>query len=192
MIKTNIFIHYPHQYLKYKTSDKDLYVADYTNQTNHARGIEIFEENPPSDIEYLKIKNLLNIEIGYIDFDNSSFTFGNNIARSQCECVMIPNVSTETSWILFCELKYSRNNINNQNNIKKAIKQLYRTRYYYYQKSVFENTNTSYLVVSLPKQRPPFLGFSLPPNFLTKLKSKRNTVLKFDNKIEIKNKLHLI
>lgn len=192
MIKTNISIHYPHQYLKYKFSDKDLYVSDYTNQTNHARGIEIFEATAPLDVEYLTILNPKNIEVGFIDFDNNSFTYGKNKYRSQCECVMFPNVSTETTWILFCELKYSSNNINNQNNITKAIKQLYRTRYYYYQKSVFENTNTSYLVVSLPKQRPPFLGFALPPNFLTKLKSKRNTVLKFDNKIEIKNKLHLI
>jgi hypothetical protein len=190
MIKINISIHYPHQYLKYQFSDKDLYISDYTNQTQHQRGVEILD-SPPSNIQYLSIINSNNLETGYIDFDNSSFTYGNNIPRSQCECVLFPNESTNNSWILFCELKYC-SEVSNQRNINKAIKQLYRTRYYYFQRNIFLFTNTSYLIVSLPKQRPPFLGFAIPPNFLTKLKSKRNTVLKFDNKIEIKNKLHLI
>lgn len=192
MIKTNISIHFPHQYLKYKFSNKDLFVADYTNQTNHTRGVEIFEETSPNDIEYLSILNTLSVETGFIDYDNSSFTYGNNVARSQCECVMFPNESTNNSWILFCELKYSSNNVNNQKNINKAIKQLYRTRYYYFQKNIIEKTNTSYLVVALPKQRVPFPNYSFPPGFLQNFKRKRNIVWKFDNKIEIKNKLLII
>lgn len=192
MIKTNISIHFPHQYLKYKFSNKDLFVADYTNQTNHTRGVEIFEETPHNDIEYLTILNPLSVETGFIDYDNSSFTYGNNVARSQCECVMFPNESTNNSWILFCELKYSSNNVNNQKNINKAIKQLYRTRYYYFQKNIIEKTNTSYLVVALPKQRVPFPNYSFPPGFLQNFKRKRNIVWKFDNKIEIKNKLLII
>lgn len=190
MIKTNISNCFPHQYLKYKFSDKDLFITDYTNQTKNLRirrGVELFEEVPPTDINYFTVKNPNKFNVGYIDFDNSSFTFGNNTPRSQCECVLFPNVSTNESWLLFCELKYSSHSIYNEINLKKALKQLYRTRYYYFQKNIFEFSNTSYLIASLPLQTPPFINFSIPQPILTKVKKKRNIILKLTNSLTIKN-----
>lgn len=188
MIKANISIQYPHHLIKYKNSISDIFIADYTNKTKNEtikRSVEVFNQNPPTDINYFTIKNPSAENIGCIDFDNSSFTFTNNQPRSQCECVVFPEYSSETSWILFCELKYCSNSIHNNNDLTKAIKQLYRTRYYYFQENIISKTNTSYLIASLPLQTPPFLNFSLTQNFLIKLKMKRNIILRLKNGVEI-------
>ena len=188
MIKTNITNQYPNHFNKYKSSNSDIFLADYTNQTKNLdikRGVETYIGNPPTDINYFTVKNPSLIQVGYIDFENSSFVYGNNQSRSQCECVLFPDNSTNKSWILFVELKYCSNPTNNATDLQKAIKQLYRTRYYYYQKGIINITNTSYMLASLPLQTPPFLGFALNSSDLTKLKQKRNIILKFNNKVEI-------
>ncbi len=194
MIKTNISNQYPHHLIKYKSSNSDIFIADYTNQTRNEvlkRSVVVFNQSPPTDVNYFTIKNPSAENIGYIDFDNSSFTFANNQPRSQCECVVFPDESCETSWILFCELKYCSNSIHNNNDLTKAIKQLYRTRYYYFQKNIIVKTNTSYLIASLPLQTQPFLNFSFAPNFLIKLKKKRNIILRFENRVEILNNINI-
>lgn len=194
MIKTNISNQYPHHLTKYKNSNSDIFIADYTNQTRNEvlkRSVEFFNQNPPTDVNYFTIKNPTAENIGYIDFDNSSFTFANNQSRSQCECVVFPENSSEVSWILFCELKYCSNSIHNNNDLTKAIKQLYRTRYYYFQENIFVKTNISYLIASLPLQPEPFLNFSLTQNFLIKLKRKRNIILRLKNSVEILNNTNI-
>lgn len=190
MIKTNINTIYPNQINKYRSSNTAIFIADYTEQTKNQsikRGVEIFDTNSPNDITYFSLLNNPSLDIGYIDFDNSSFIYSNGNPRSQCECVVFPNVSENNSWILFSELKYSSTISYNEINLKKAIKQLFKTRYYYLQSNVISNTNTSYLVASLPLQTEPFLNFSLTPRYLIELKRKRNIVLRLKNSAEIIN-----
>ncbi len=190
MIKTNIASIYPNHINKYRTSNTAIYIADYTEQTKSLiprRGVEVFNENPPTDIEFFTLINDSSVEIGYIDFDNFSFLHSNGNPRTQCECVIFPNVSIDSSWILFCELKYSSKISNNPKNLKKAISQLFKTRYYYFQENIFVKTNTSYLIASLPLQPEPFLNFSLTPSYLISLKSKRNIILRLKNSVEVSN-----
>lgn len=194
MIKTNINTIYPHQIRKYRYSNTDIYIADYTNQTKNQtvkRGVEIFNTNPPNDIAFFSLTNNPNLGIGYIDFDNTSFVCSNGKTRSQCECVVFPDVSEDNSWILFSELKYSRNPILNPISLNKAIKQLYKTRYYYIQNNIITKKNTSYLIASLPLQNEPFLNFIITPAFLIKLKIKRNIILKRTNNVEIIDSIHI-
>ncbi len=188
MIKTNISSIYPNHISRYRSSNSTIYIADYTEQTKNSvikRGVEIFNTNPPKDINYFSLINNSKLDVGYIDFDNTSFVCSNGKSRSQCECVVFPDVSVEDSWILFSELKYSPNPAFNNFNLNKAIKQLYKTRYYYIQNNIITKKHTSYLIASLPLQTEPFLNFSLSPAFLIKLKRKRNIVLKRTNKVEI-------
>jgi hypothetical protein len=194
MIRTNISAIYPNHINKYRSSNTTIYIADYTEQTKalrKKRGVEIFNTNPPTDINFFTLANNPSLEIGYIDFDNSSFVCSNGKPRSQCECVVFPHASVLNSWVLFSELKYSPNPKSNSYNLNKAIKQLYKTRYYYVQNNIISKKNTSYLIASLPLQTEPFLNFSLTPAFLIKLKSKKNIVLKRTNNVEIINGIHI-
>ncbi|MFV5686637.1 hypothetical protein ACM55I_14465 [Flavobacterium sp. GB2R13] len=188
MIKTNIQTKYIHQHRKISSFSDSFFVADYTEQTKLLpvkRSVEFFCPNHPLDIDYFSVKNDNKINVDGIDFDNSSFVCGNGNSRSQCEAVFYPSTSNSDSWVLFCELKYSALPRRNPKNLEYAIRQLYKTRYYYVQNNVIAETNKSYLIGSLPMQREPFSNFTIPPSFLSKLKNKRNIILRLKNSIEI-------
>lgn len=187
MIRTNITREYPTHIAKCCYSDKTLYLADYTNQTHNVRGVEIFESTPPNDIDSFELKNDVSLQNGYIDFDNFSFIRPNGSALSQCECVVFPKMSTTDSWIFFAELKYSNKPYNNDSNITKAIKQLYKTRTYYLNKGIFSKTNTCYLLASLPMQAEPFIQTVISPIDLQRLKRKHNVILRLQNHAEVQD-----
>jgi hypothetical protein len=183
MIKTNIAAKYPHHIVN--SSDKSLYLADYTEQTASARGTEVFKGNPPLDIEYVTLQNNINLLNDFIIFDNKSFTGPDGNTLSQCECVVFPEKSDCNSWIFFAELKYSGEAKNNKCNLKEATRQLLKTRTYYYRNRIFFFTYLCYLLASLPKQKPPFTN--IPQKDLTKLKKRYNIILKFGNKAKVLN-----
>jgi hypothetical protein len=188
MITANITAEYPHHTKTCTYSDKSLFIADYTEKTKFSdvkRGVEVFSPNPPTDIDVFSLLNNVGLHTGNIIFDNASFVYSNGNPRSQCECVTFPNTSDTDSWILFSELKYSNKDYNNENNLKKAISQLYKTRTYYFQKGIFKKTNTCYLLASLPMQVEPFANFSLPPAKIQHLKLKHNIILRLKNSAEI-------
>lgn len=187
MIKAKIAKEYPNHVAKCLYSDKSLYLADYTNQTNSARGVEIFSGTPPTDIGYFTLQNDVNLKSCSITFDNTSFTRPDGSPLSQCECVVFPKTSDVNSWILFVELKYSSETYHNNSNLKKAIEQLCKTRTYYYRKRIFLKTNPCYLLASLPKQAEPFPNTIISQVDLIGLKRKYNIILRFVNRAEIQN-----
>lgn len=188
MIKAEIQIKYNHQYAAIKNFSDDLFIADYTEQTKTLpvkRSVEFFSPNSPTDITFFSVINNPKLNIDGIEFNNLSFVCGNGNSRTQCEAVVFPTVSQVDSWILFCELKYSSKPSNNSNNLKKAIKQLYKTRYYYIQNNIIDLTNNCYLIASIPPQSEPFPNFSIPQPTLTKLKRNKNIILRLKNSVEI-------
>lgn len=190
MIKAKIAITYAHQLNKIKNFTDDIFVADFTEQTKLVpvkRSVEFFSPNCPTEISCFSIINTPKLSIDGIDFDGQSFVCGNGNSRTQCESAFFPSSSSSDSWVLFCELKYSSRPVHNQNNLVKAIKQLYKTRYYYYQHNIIAPTNTSYLIASLPLQSEPFANFALTPAFLLKLKSTKNIILRFKNSVAVKD-----
>jgi hypothetical protein len=106
---------------------------------------------------------------------------------SQCECVVFPETSDANSWIFFAELKYNHSAYSNNNHLRKAIKQLYETRTYYYLRGIFSKTNTCYLLASLPKQAEPFAQTIISPTDLLRLKIEQNIVLRLQNHAEIQD-----
>lgn len=190
MIKSSIQTKFNHQYCAIQSFNNDVYVADYTEQTKtHTikKSVEFFSPNSPTDIDSFLIKNDKNLSIDGIKFDNSSFVRGNGTPKTQCEAVFFPTTSESDSWALFCELKYSSLQRWNEQNLKKALKQLFRTRYYYVQENIINLSNTTYLIASLPKQPEPFRNFTLHPSFLLRLKKRRNIILRLQNQIGILN-----
>ena len=194
MIRTNIQTLFSHHLKKSLTTCNSIYVADYTEQTKLAeikRGIELIKDSPPIDLDYFIVNNPSKLEVDGIPFDNNSFTKLNGSIASQCECVIYPHSSSNESWILFLELKYSNKCKNNERNLNKARKQLFKTQYYYKSKSVFSKNNTCYLLASLPMQRPPFAHYSLTQSYLTEMKKKHNVIIRFQNSIEIRDDKHI-
>lgn len=188
MIKSNIHAIYTHQHNTIKSFADNIYVADYTKQTKALlikRGVEFFSPNHPTDIDFFSIINDKNVSVDGIEFNNLSFVCGNGNTKTQCEAVFFPSTSNSESWVLFCELKYCSSIFHNGNDLTKAIKQLYKTRYYYIQNNVISLTNNSYLVASLPLQTEPFPNFHITPQLLIKLKRKKSIILRLTNKIEI-------
>jgi hypothetical protein len=186
MIKTNIGREYPSHLTGYTSTNQSLYVADYTNQTASVRGTELFTGSPPADIDYFSLRNN-GLTITGIIFDNQSFTRPDRSTRSQCECVVFPDISDNHSWIFFAELKYSCLAYNNENNLNKARRQLFKTQYYYKSRGIFSITNTCYLFASLPEQSEPFANFPLNPSYLLDMKERHNIVIRFQNSAEIIN-----
>lgn len=188
MIRTNICANFPRHLSKCLVTRNIIYVADYTEKTKHEavkRGTELFDGNPPADIEFFKVDNPGRLEVDGIPFDNDSFDRPDGNIASQCECVIYPHSSGSTSWICFIELKYSGNPRNNRKNLRKACLQLFKTQYYYKSKGVFTKTNPCYLLASLPIQSPPFANMSLTPAYLLEMKRKHNIVIRFRNSVQV-------
>jgi len=194
MIRTNITTNFPHHLSRCLVTDKTIYVADYTEKTKHdniKRGTNLFENNYPVDIDYFTVNNAVNLEINAISFDNRSFVRPGGGVASQCECVIYPHTSDGSSWICFIELKYSNNPKNNIKNINKARLQLFKTQYYYKSKGIFGKSNPCYLIASLPIQSPPFANISLTQRYLLDMKRKHNVIIRYQNSVEIIDKIGL-
>lgn len=191
MIKTNIAIKYPAHHSQCLITNETLYVADYTHQTKNTLvkiGTKLFPKTPPTDINYFSIINTPNLDVGGIAFDENSFKYANGDSRSQCECVVFPDVSLEDSWIIFVELKYGSNIDFNESHLNKARKQLFKTRTYYSLEAIFDKKkSTSYLIASLPLQSEPFPNIALTPAYLQNLKNKHNVIFRVKNLVEIED-----
>lgn len=197
MIKANITREYPAHIIncgnpsyieKCGYSNLSLFIADFTKQTGHVRGVEAFLEVPPGNINYFTFLNNVTLLNTYIAFDSTSFTRSDGITPlKQCECVIFPETSSADSWIFFAELKYCTSPYWNNNHISKAILQLYKTRTYYLNAGIFTKTNTCYLLASIPTQAEPFVQSVISPMDLTRLKSKHNIILRLKNSVEIQD-----
>ena len=188
MIKTNISLSLPHLHANIVSYNKNIFITDYTEKTKMTiprRSVEIFSPFPCPDNDCFYINNMVQLNIDTIVLDNHSFKHFNGLPKSQCETTMFPSTSIDESWFLLIELKYSNKPINNASNLKKAVKQLFKTRYHYIQENVISKKNTQYLIASLPMQIEPFANFSLTPSYLLNLKVKRNIILRFKNSVRI-------
>ena len=80
----------------------DIYVADYTNQTNSVRKLEILS-TPPTDIECFYLYNKQRLQIYAVNFEKyPAYVNGNQM----CECLFTPVFANNKPWVLLMEMKY--------------------------------------------------------------------------------------
>ena len=189
MIQERIKKHFPHHLTVEKklTTEKSIYIADYSLATKGSRNVELVDDLSQATIEHFFLNNPLGVAITGLPFTQKSFKRPDGQFASQCECVIFPKDSDKESWICFVELKYSKKSTNNRGNLMKARRQLLRTQACYRCKQVIDKRNTCYLLASLPLQREPFPHFTLTPSHLIDLKRRFNIVLRFKNSAEIIN-----
>ncbi|WP_321517314.1 hypothetical protein [uncultured Bacteroides sp.] len=185
MIKTKIEEVFPEHEIKVYA--QDIYIADYTEQTKDEaikRSVEVHTELLV-DIESFCLHNPLSIEIDAVIFNNESFIDERGKTQTQCECVTFPSTATDSSWILFLELKYCERK-NAVNNLPKAMNQLRATHSYYKSNGIITKKNTSYLIAAFPKLiKVPFRNSTLTPPLLSNLKRNENIVLSIANEATI-------
>ena len=153
-----------------------VYVADYTNQTQSARGVEI-QEVPFTDISYFCLHNDVSIPLWAVNFEHNKGFFPAGVG--DCEC-MFRVKGVEKGWLLLCELKYCMEK-NIASNADEAYGQLKATWQLLVDKKVFnKRLCKSFFNISVPdhSERTPFTSFVTTQN----------------DKIEWlkKNKIHLL
>lgn len=189
MIKTEIKKVFPRH--KISTYSQDIYIADYTDQTKDEeikRSVEVNTELP-ADIEFFCLHNPLPIEINVVSLDRKSFVDEDGESQTQCECVTFPSDATDSSWVLFLELKYCKEEKKRkQRNLPKAIDQLLATHSYYKNKEIITIKNASFLIAAFPTLTSvPFRNSTLTASYLQNLKKKENIILRVANEAIIKS-----
>ncbi len=175
-----------------KVLSDTVYLVDYSNSAKPKLGT-CFLDTIPNDIEVFTINNPNAMDVCCLRYTDKSFqrkVNGIRKFRSQCEGVLFPDESDIEPWIMFSELKYCKVE-NNKGNINKARRQLYKTRYYYKEQGIISRDNTSYLIISLPKQNVPYAHTAFSQPYLTRLKKKHNVILRATDKVEILDKKNI-
>lgn len=137
--------------------DADVYVADYTNQTNSAVGVEI-KAVPFDDISYFHLHNENRLPLWAVNFEKNNGVFPKGIGN--CECMFrVRNVAK--GWWLLCELKYCLEK-NIGANADTAYQQLLSTwKLLVDKKLIDKKRGKTYLNISIPdhSERVPFESF---------------------------------
>lgn len=182
-MKTKISTVFPHFEIREYTSD--LYIADYTQQTQSRRGV-VIESTLPNDIYSFPIRNPNSVNICTVIFDGKSFVDGED-SLSQCECMGFANAeATNHPWVLLLELKYCTRK-NAKSNIIGATKQVFKTLEHLKAANVISGKQRCYLIVSLPNpSNQPYDGWGLTQDEKTELKA-QNIYFKATEKLVIVN-----
>lgn len=141
----------------YSEMTSDAFVADYTNQTNSHRKVEILSTKP----QYICIFHLKNPnEISYWAVnleENASLLKGSE----QCECMFAANKAKRKGWVCLVELKYCMEK-NIENNATHAYNQLRGTFDKLIELEILDiKTHRIYLNISVPEHshKEPFTAF---------------------------------
>jgi len=182
-MKSKILAEFPHHQIDMRNDD--IYIADYSNQTNNRRTVEI-QASKPDDIDCFYIANTNHIELGICIFNHDSFLDADGNSLTQCECISFPASATIIKpWVLFLELKYCLFK-NATKKLNEAKKQVFATMNYYKLKEIIEHGQLCYLIVSLPQQNnSPFENFIMTPAENARLRKEEKIIFKGVNEISI-------
>lgn len=150
-----------HTFQKARTYTGDVWVADYTLQTQNLpkeerKGV-VMAEAEPADICCFHLHNDARVEIFGVNFEEHKSFFPEGCGN--CECLFKVKDVNRGGWLLLCELKYGKDERrNNITNAEKAFDQLHGTWNLLKARKVFAPTKCkSFLNISMPKH-----GFYTP------------------------------
>ena len=139
---------------KVKTYTGDVWVADYTLQTQSLPKEErmgvVISDTELSDISCFHLHNDSHIEMLGVNFEEHKSIFPEGCG--DCECLFRAKDVNLGGWLLLCELKYGKDELpNNIANAGKAFDQLYDTWNLLKDKKVFVVKKcNSFLNISMP------------------------------------------
>lgn len=160
--------------------DGDVYVADYTNQTNSESGVCILQE-PADDIAHLHLENPRHIRFWGVNFEEHPAFFK---GLSNCECMFVSAKARKRAWACLAELKYCLEK-NIETNSEHAFSQLEKTLNHLIKENVLTlSLHRIYLNVSIPdhSHREPFLSFMVTQDeVITQMQKTGVVILGYNN-----------
>lgn len=172
-----------------------IYIADYTQQTQSERGVEI-SDDPFNDIQYCTFKNPRNTTCWGINFERNSGVFridGTSQSAPQCECMIASKNAQKKAWVCLMEMKYCLEK-NVDSNSENAFNQLIACFNYLKGKGIIDlKRHRVYLNISIPdhSNKQPFNSFSFSQNRILELKKNERVQFLGYNEIKILNEAYL-
>ncbi|MDE6310503.1 MAG: hypothetical protein K2L96_01630 [Muribaculaceae bacterium] len=159
----------------------DCYVADYTNSTGNARGVEI-STSPFDDIDYFHLKKKISDQnLPYLAVNLEKYpAFIKGIEN--CECVFSSLSEAKKTWILMLETKYCEAH-NIEDYTIKACSQMEETLCKLEKLNLTSRTQKRvYFAFSIPEHsdKAPFGAFTLSQDYGLKMKEKGIHVLGYN------------
>jgi len=187
-MKNRILNSFPGQdFPSYNT--KEIYIMDYSNQTEKVRGIE-WSDIAPVDIYAFVINNSALLDISFCAFKENTINLeGKAKELSHCEGILFPTANSDKTWITFIELKYPQKRENLASNLKEAREQLLFTLDLFRKQGIIEEKRLVYLVFSAPKytHKTPFESWSMEPSELREIRKTKNAIMRGVNSIQVKS-----
>lgn len=170
-----------------------IYIADYTQQTNSERGVEI-SDIEFDDIQYCQFENNRNIICHGVNFEKNkkAFTAGGKLVE-QCECMIASQKANKKRWLCLVELKYCKDK-NIEENAKTAYSQLESTYNYLVESGIIDlNKHRVYFNISIPDHthKEPFHGFVLSQEDILDIKKRKKIHILGYNTVGILNESYL-
>lgn len=190
-MRSRIRQHYPDSYITSRRVPC-FYIADFSERTQSARGIEVHNTLPACPIDAdrvmdcVVIQNTNQIEIDVNIFDNNQFKDEQGTDLRHCECCIFPTENNDQSWVVMLEIKDCKpKNISSYKD--DVIEQIVSATNIFRQKRII-TTHRIYGVVSIPKSKVSFNNtiFGMPPEYKS-LKKQHKILFAASNMIEIKD-----
>lgn len=188
-MRSRIRQHFPDAYITTRNA-KNLYVADFSERTQKARGVEIHSSIPSTpgyedrDMDCVCISNPFSKGIEFNVFDDHQFKDEHGKDIRHCECCIYPETNDDYSWVMMLEIKDCKpKNISDYR--KDVIVQIVSTTEIFRKKNII-TTQKVYGTVSFPRSKVSFNStiFGMPPEY-KKLKQKHGILFCAANNIEI-------
>lgn len=190
-MRSRIRQHYPSTYITTRCVPI-IYIADFSERTQSARGIEVHTTQPScpidsnKDMDCVVIQNPTKIKINVNIFDNNQFKDEQNNDLNHCECCIFPTENHDRSWVVMLEIKDCKpKNISDYKD--DVIKQIVSATSIFRQKNII-TTHKVYGVVSIPRSKVSFNNtiFGMPPEYKS-LRKQYKILFAAANLIEIKD-----
>ena len=188
-MRNRIRQHYPDTYITSRHA-AEIYIADFSDRTLSARGIEVHNtppvcpEDPAKPMDCVILHNPNQIEIDVNIFHDNQFKSDKGQDLRHCECSIFPTLNHDRSWVVMLEIKDCK-----QKNISTykddVIEQIISTTDIFRQKNII-TTHKVYGVISFPRSKMSFNNtiFGMPPMY-KELKRRHNILFAAANKISI-------
>ena len=172
-----------------------IYIADYTNQEQSAKGVEI-SDTPFTDIQFCTVNNPKDIECWSVNFEKNQGVFrctDTEKQAKQCECMVAAKNAQKKGWVCLMELKYCLEK-NIENNSEEAFKQLTNSFKLLKDKRIIDlKKHRVYFNISIPdhSNKQPFNSFSFSQDKIIELKKIESVQFLGFNEIKVLNEGYL-
>lgn len=138
----------------------EVYVADFSERTNSARGVEFHPSHPSCPktegqlMDCLLIRNPKELPLSFIPFENHLFKDEQGNGMEQCECCFFPSLtdSTDSNFISFVEIKDCKSK-NLSVHKDKAKSQLTTSIHEFRRKDIIAAKQRVYGIISFPRMK---------------------------------------